>query len=83
MADRRWRCESCNEIFPDTETLIAPHPFASGSISGCPRCKAALDSGAALVCDEPECTESVSCGWPSPDGYRNTCHAHWKEARRG
>ena len=80
----RWRCESCQTIFPDTEALIGPHPFAEGSITGCPRCKAAHDSGAALICDEPGCDEESSCGWPSPVGYRRTCHRHFRsEVKHG
>jgi len=76
---RRWRCKSCREIFPGTEVLIAKHPFiSSGSISGCPRCKAGFDSTAELICDVPGCTEEASCGWPIPGSYRNTCHKHWE-----
>ena len=29
------------------------------------------------ICDEPDCLEYVSCGWPSDDGYRNTCGKHY------
>jgi len=29
-------------------------------------------------CDEPGCMKQVSCGWPSPEGYRSTCFDHWK-----
>ena len=75
---RRWRCGSCREVYLDTEVLIAKHPFASGSICGCPRCKAAFDSTAELICDEPGCTEEASCGGPSPKGYRRTCYKHWE-----
>lgn len=29
------------------------------------------------VCDESECWNVVSCGWPTKDGgYRHTCHKH-------
>ena len=28
------------------------------------------------ICDEPGCYKSAGCGWPSPDGYRHTCHDH-------
>ncbi len=28
-------------------------------------------------CDEPGCYEEISCGWPSPDGYRQTCGDHF------
>lgn len=30
----------------------------------------------ARVCDEPGCFGSVSCGWPSDEGYRRTCYEH-------
>ena len=35
------------------------------------------------ICDEPDCLEDVTCGWPSPNGYRNTCgkHAQFFKAR--
>jgi hypothetical protein len=29
-----------------------------------------------LVCDEPGCDRDASGGWPSPNGYRHTCHEH-------
>lgn len=28
------------------------------------------------ICDEPECIAPVSCGTPTPDGYRATCYNH-------
>ncbi len=28
------------------------------------------------LCDEPDCYDSVCCGTPTPDGYRNTCYEH-------
>jgi hypothetical protein len=28
------------------------------------------------ICDEPGCLEFVSCGTPTEDGYRSTCHKH-------
>jgi hypothetical protein len=31
------------------------------------------------ICDEPGCTETVSCGWPSENGYRRTCGEHMKK----
>jgi len=33
----------------------------------------------AMTCDEPGCDKQVSCGWPSKDGYRNTCGKHWRK----
>lgn len=31
----------------------------------------------ANTCDVSGCGKPASCGWPSPDGYRRTCSAHW------
>jgi len=35
-------------------------------------------------CDEPGCRGEGTSGWPSPDGYRHTCHEHsdWHQQRR-
>ena len=30
----------------------------------------------ARVCDESKCFKPATCGWPSDDGYRNTCYEH-------
>lgn len=30
------------------------------------------------ICDEPGCWSGVSCGFPTEDGYRHTCHEHSK-----
>lgn len=72
---RRWRCLDCQKIFLDTYSLIGPHPFRSGSVTGCPHCREIVDF-ATLVCDQEDCGEEATCGWPSPAGYRNTCSAH-------
>mgnify|MGYP003325198580 CR=1 FL=1 len=33
-----------------------------------------------MICDEPNCLEYVTCGWPDPSGgpYRCTCSNHYK-----
>lgn len=31
------------------------------------------------MCDEPDCYDEASCGWPSDKGYRRTCASHSKE----
>ncbi len=28
------------------------------------------------VCDEPDCKRPVTCGTPTPKGYRHTCGTH-------
>lgn len=31
----------------------------------------------ASLCDEPDCYDQISCGWPSEKGYRCTCGNHY------
>lgn len=57
--------------------LSAPDPFNEGeSLSACPKCRDISDLE--IACDEPGCWEPVSCGFPSPDGYRQTCGKHYQ-----
>lgn len=73
--EKSWLCEECATIIPDSQLLVATHPFdAAEKIYGCPECK-----GVAFVraCDRSDCDREASCGTPTPDGYRNTCSAHW------
>ena len=35
-----------------------------------------LEEGDPALCDEPGCGVANSSGWPSPSGYRHTCHWH-------
>lgn len=73
-----WRCTECNWI--GSEPLVSQNPFAhDDKIHGCPACKSVECFVA--VCDEPGCNKDVSCGWPSADGYRSTCHDHWRARR--
>ena len=56
------------------EALSAPNPFEEGDVLyACPKCKG-LDLR--YACDEPGCWEAVSCGTPTPQGYRRTCDRH-------
>ena len=71
----RYKCCECSEIVSEGEVLRAPSPFdATDILIGCPNCKS-VDSFE-LLCDEPGCNNTVVCGWPSPQGYRRTCHQH-------
>lgn len=75
MAEQRWQCDNCNWIGTQAEFLTAPNPFDTDlSILGCPACKDVGDFIA--LCDEAGCNAPVTCGWPSPGGYRHTCGAH-------
>ena len=31
------------------------------------------------MCDEPNCWNYSSCGWPTDEGYRHTCYEHMKK----
>ena len=31
-----------------------------------------------LACQEPECSQRASCGYPYTGGYKWTCHDHYK-----
>lgn len=36
------------------------------------------------LCDEPDCFNEVSCGFPTEDGYRRTCskHSNWAKENK-
>lgn len=69
------RCVECGWRGHENEMLLAPNPFdATDTVAGCPKCKS-VDS-LVSVCDEVGCDKDVNCGWPSGQGYRNTCIEH-------
>ncbi len=75
--DKRWRCKECDTISHESKLLTADNPFKRDeSITGCPSCFS-IDSFMD-VCDQSGCEKDVSSGWPSPGGYRRTCHKHNK-----
>jgi hypothetical protein len=75
---KRWKCDGCDEESAEADILRAPSPFdPADELSGCPHCKA-IDQWV-LMCDVPGCKREASCGWPSGDGYRNTCGQHMRE----
>lgn len=79
MSGKRWRCSECEWVGPERDLLVKPNPFEPQyEVCGCPDCRA-IDHFE-LVCDAGECMEIASCGWPSPGGYRNTCHKHMANA---
>ena len=72
---KKWVCDDCGKIVLCDEILSAPHPFDDGEkIYGCPYCKSA--QSLLVACDEPGCTLPSSCGTPTKNGYRDTCHDH-------
>jgi hypothetical protein len=74
---RKQVCDGrhCDWHGTSDEVLRAKNPFdTEEEIWGCPKCKS-IDS-LYLACDEPGCWKMVSCGTPTPSGYRSTCGKH-------
>lgn len=79
----RVLCENrhCRWVGEQSELLTAPSPFDAGeTLTACPKCKDVCSL--ALVCDEPGCNLPVTCGTPTPTGYRSTCHWHMPKERK-
>jgi phage FluMu protein Com len=71
----KWMCEECDWCGQESDLLRASNPFASNdNVVGCPHCKEI--NSMTMACDEPGCWRQVSCGTPTPGGYRNTCGKH-------
>lgn len=80
--DRRWKCKNCGVVTVEPALLTAPSPFCDTfELTGCPECKDCQE-GFGLLCDEPQCNQEASGGWPTGNdadawgGYRQTCYAH-------
>lgn len=73
-------CEECGWHGREDELLWATSPFADEQISACPHCKTVESTRAA--CDERDCWDLVSCGTPTPNGYRSTCGKHRPQSAR-
>lgn len=79
IAMARWRCDDCQNVWRTGEilTVKVPHPKPGHDvieIQQCPECGSCDNFW--LLCDVEGCERLVTCGWPSPDGYRRTCHQH-------
>ncbi len=62
------------------DALRAPNPFnEKDTLLGCPECKGV--NTLAVACDEPECWEEATCGFPTTFGYRRTCGEHWRKVK--
>jgi hypothetical protein len=72
---RRWGCKHCTWLDVQSKLLVAANPFdTTDTIVGCPQCKG-IDCFWE-VCDEPGCVQEATCGFPTGQGYRRTCHHH-------
>lgn len=75
MSATLWKCDECGWRGTSEDFKRAPHPFRQGEeIIGCPQCGCTDEF--VNMCDEPGCDREASSGWPSPQGYRRTCHNH-------
>lgn len=75
MSNDKCVCEECGWQGSLGDQLHGVNPFdTEDKIYGCPRCKT-IDR-MYPVCDEPDCWKPVTCGSPTPDGYRSTCGKH-------
>jgi hypothetical protein len=70
------KCNECDAVFDPATFLRAMSPFDShDELLGCPSCRQCTD-GFTRICDADRCRNTVTCGWPSKDGYRQTCYEH-------
>ncbi len=68
-------CRNCGWRGLSTEQLFAENPFDStDTIVGCPKCRCVNTTRNA--CDERGCWDEDTCGTPTGEGYRRTCHVH-------
>ena len=66
----------CNWKGLEGDLLEAQNPFDPfDTLIGCPECKSI--NTIYPVCDEEGCWDAVTCGTPTPEGYRSTCGNHW------
>ena len=73
----KYECTECGWHGFEKQLLSAPNPFSDNGedlIYGCPHCL--TPENFTLICDEPDCWEPGTCGTPTKDGYRYTCHKH-------
>lgn len=74
-------CEECYWTGLRSDLLEAQDPFdAAAKCYGCPECRSI--NCFTPLCDEEGCKKEASCGWPSDDGYRQTCGKHYREGKK-
>lgn len=81
MSKGYLRCGNrrCGWIGTGGEVLAAPDPFdpEGDPLTACPLCREV--NNIRTCCDEPECFEQDTCGFPAELGYRRTCGKHYRE----
>lgn len=81
LSKKRYKCECCEKITAEDELLRATSPFDQDqTLLACPYCLSIDgDANFRLICDEPDCEQIATCGFPTDDnGYRRTCFEHSK-----
>jgi hypothetical protein len=73
-----FECDQCGAVMKESDVLQTAVPRPKGGdpavVSQCPECGEC--ECFTSVCDEPGCGAEVTCGWPTPAGYRRTCGEH-------
>ncbi len=75
---KKWKCTECGTVTDEDNLLIEKNPFAKGFIiQGCPTCFSV--NSMTPVCDEYGCEKVATFGYPTDEGYRNTCGEHMRK----
>jgi hypothetical protein len=77
--DQKLVCTACDVqmLTSEIDRVADPHPLPNTKPdvwSVCPNCR--TPENFKTVCDAPGCTLEASCGTPTYEGYRWTCHNH-------
>lgn len=70
----KCKCNFCNWQGKDNE-LHEVQTTDGNSYLVCPKCHG-LENTCYTACDFSDCWNEVTCGTPTPDGYRTTCGKH-------
>ena len=72
---KKWKCSECQTIIDEDALLVADNPFVKKRIvQGCPSCFTV--NSMVVVCDEYGCEKLATFGYPTSEGYKNTCGEH-------
>lgn len=75
---KKWKCVQCKTVIDEDKLLIDNNPFIKGHIiMGCPTCFSV--NSVVIVCDEYGCENAASFGYPTDEGYKNTCAEHMRK----
>jgi hypothetical protein len=70
----KCRCSECRWIGFAQEIDKVKDQKSDDAWSVCPNCR--TPEHILVCCDEEDCWEQLTCGSPTPDGYRSTCGKH-------